>query len=470
MRIYADMTRSHLKVWRDQVDGHPTGDFIDEFNAKIDECDYFLILDSRNYRKRSNWCLEELKRFNENWKNRKNREIIVCLLEEDGDWRSQFKDAEHEAYFAKINRLKYYKFFHEGTYDNEAVYRKSMSAICSMFDEHFVPWSEIPETRDLEDEINNSTEVKLSDEDRNNILRGYEYIRHEIQRNQNVKSHFELWIDDCKSYGLNLLFPRLVYIIWLSDEKHKGAYNEFCYSVLEQLVKEFPKDARCHYSLGIMATKLDSKDDTNANDKSKVAVSALLKTIELLEKSENDWLKEHMLFDAQIAAATAYININEFGIAWNYLTNAYHKMLKDNRFNFRLVRLVSICLKELGNQDLFLNYLQDLLEKYPLESELHSEYGIVYLQKRKYELALPYFEKAYALAPNVENGFYILLCESRLKGLPREFQEFANSLLARPKSAFDDDKWKAAIYCYIYSNEKKAREICPGREYELLYN
>ena len=55
MRIYADMVRSHLKVWRDQVDGRPTGDFVEEFNAKIDECDYFLILDSPNYRHRSNW-------------------------------------------------------------------------------------------------------------------------------------------------------------------------------------------------------------------------------------------------------------------------------------------------------------------------------------------------------------------------------------------------------------------------------
>ena len=62
MRLYDDLTRSHLEVWRDQIDGDPTANFLEEFLAKIDECDDFIILDSKNYRTKSNWCLTEIER------------------------------------------------------------------------------------------------------------------------------------------------------------------------------------------------------------------------------------------------------------------------------------------------------------------------------------------------------------------------------------------------------------------------
>jgi tetratricopeptide (TPR) repeat protein len=468
MRIYADMVRSHLKVWRDQIDGSPTGDFVEEFNAKIDECDYFLILDSPNYRHRSNWCLEELKRFSEN-KSKKGGEFIVCLLKEEGDWRKQFQSAEHEALFSEINREKFYKFFHDGTYDNEAVYKQSMSSICSMFDERFVPWNKLPEDRDLEDELN-ASDVKLTDDDRNIVLKGYDYIRHEIKRHRNVKKHFELWIDDCKGYGLNLLFPRLVYYIWLADDEHERKYDKECYAQLEQLVQEFPEEPRCHYNLGLMASRLGEKDDKVARERNMEAVSALRKTIDLMNQQKDDWLKQHLMSDVRIATATAYMNLYEFGTAWDYLTVACQNMLDDNRFNFRVVRLMSLCLDQLGNLDLCISCLNDLVGKFPLESELYAELGFVFIKKHQYDEGLKYFEKAYTLAPLIQNGFYLLLCDFRTGTMGYGKEEFANFLLSRPNAAPEDDHWKGAICHYILEDDAKAHQVCPGEEYLTFYS
>ena len=35
-RLYDDLSRSYISVWRDQVDGDPTEDFLEEFLSKID--------------------------------------------------------------------------------------------------------------------------------------------------------------------------------------------------------------------------------------------------------------------------------------------------------------------------------------------------------------------------------------------------------------------------------------------------
>lgn len=42
MRIYYDLIRSNLKVWRDQIDGEPAANFKEEFLRKIEECDIFF--------------------------------------------------------------------------------------------------------------------------------------------------------------------------------------------------------------------------------------------------------------------------------------------------------------------------------------------------------------------------------------------------------------------------------------------
>ena len=86
-RLYDDLSRSYINVWRDQIDGDPTEDFLTEFLSKIDNCDDFIVLDSINYRKKSKWCMKEIERCFENRSLRNAPRIIVCLLNKNGDWR-----------------------------------------------------------------------------------------------------------------------------------------------------------------------------------------------------------------------------------------------------------------------------------------------------------------------------------------------------------------------------------------------
>ena len=228
MRLYDDLTRSHLEVWRDQIDGDPTADFLEEFLSRIDECDDFLILDSKNYRTKSNWCLIELDRCFKNRSQRKGPRIIVCLLDKDGEWRITYKNDKQKELFSKINMFKYHTLYYDGKYDNKNVYQRSIIEICALFAERFIPWNCLPQNRDILEELSCSN-VLITDTDRTTILNGFEYIARFIDLQRDVSKHFQLWILDCEFLNLHLFFPRWTYCIWLGHDMHQGKYDEKCY-------------------------------------------------------------------------------------------------------------------------------------------------------------------------------------------------------------------------------------------------
>ena len=61
-KIYWDLIRSGISVWRDQINGEPCANFKEEFLKKVEECEIFFVLDSANYRSNSTWCLLEIVR------------------------------------------------------------------------------------------------------------------------------------------------------------------------------------------------------------------------------------------------------------------------------------------------------------------------------------------------------------------------------------------------------------------------
>lgn len=482
MRLYEDLIRSHLLVWRDQINGKPSVDFVDEFNAKIDECDDFLILDSSNYRHVSNWSLFEIKRFFENRECKKNRRIIVCLLEEPGAWRMQFNNTEHENFFSRINNLKYFKFYHEGIYDNQNIHQKSMEMICSLYDERYVPWDFVPEIKDLEDEINHSRATTLTNDDRNNILLGYQYIYRLIRLNRNVKDHFKLWVDDCDSYQLKLFFPRFAMCSWLASEQRW--YDE-CYCQFNQLVKDFPDDPRCYRGIGAMASRIahgieDKMSSIIGNDSQKVSlmvelkekrsesISAYKKTVEQLKKTDFEWQRQHTLVEVLVDLSIAFSNDNDYAQALNPLYEAYDIMWRGDRLDVRLIEQLLLCMEAFSNLEQCEKMLLPLIEKYPLENELYLHVGRLYVKRLEYEKAHGYFDKAYALNPMIKNGFYLLDCEKRMTNghIAQPVQDFALSLLDRDNLTKEDSLWKAAICHYLLADDIKAHRYCPNYDFE----
>lgn len=458
MRMYDDLVRSHLNVWRDQIDGKPAVNFVEEFNSKIDECDDFLILDSPNYRHKSKWCLEEIKRFEENRLNKQDRRIIVCLLKKDGDWRTRFDDTEQEELLSKINELRYYDFYHEGTYDNYDVYANSMKRICELFSEQYTPWDEKQELKDLENEIS-SEDVKITDEDCRYILNEYKNIRHLIQLREDVKDRFLNWIKFCENCGLNLFSPRYEYCLWLASDVNRAKnYDQECYDEFEKLSKVFCEDPRCYFGMGAMASRLHQRTE---------AIQAYKTVLDLLKLPKNEWQRLHTWFYAIEGMGVVLMNDNRYEEAIGYLLEAHDKMMEGNYFSNLVVNQLIRYYDEINYLKKCEELLLPLIEKYPLENELYLEVGRLYMKLHEYDKALGYFETAYVLYPHINSAFYIIHCHCKKNHdcCSKEMKAFAESLLDRANASIEDDFWKGAICHFILNDENKAKRYQPDFDY-----
>lgn len=444
MRLYDDLSRSHLSIWRDQIDGDPTADFKEEFLSKIDECDDFLILDSVNYRTKSNWCIKEIERCFENRERRNGPRIIVCLLDEDGEWRKQYKDKFYEYYFSKINLFKYFSLYYSGIYDNDNVYQQTLNSICSLFSERYVQWNSLPSDRDLEEEISASS-VLLTNSDRLCIINAYKYICRQIELGRDVSNHFKLWIDDCKLYQLDLFFPTWTYCIWLGQDSHNGAYYEKCFNEFKKLSESFPSDPRSFRGLGCISARIGRND---------VAVLSLQNALNLMQSSENSWHRNQSEIEVLANLGQIYINCGEIELAIDYLYKALYAVESAEMFDLKIILNLVYCLFLIGNKDECKNLLLNTIKKYPLEGELYAELGKLYSDENNHVIAYEYFNKAFSLKPSIENAFYLLSQKVHIDSI-NVFLD-AEKIVSVDSVCMDDDYWKGAICFYIIGDLERS--------------
>lgn len=445
MRLYDDLTRSHIEVWRDQADGDPTADFLNEFLAKIDECDDFIILDSKNYRTKSNWCLTEIERCFKNRTLRNGPRIIVCLLDKDGEWRNTYASSKQEELFSKVNMFKYHTLYYDGMYDNEGVYQRSIAEICALFSERFIPWNCLPPNRDILEEISKSN-ASITDVDRATILNGYEYIARLITLQRDVTRHFEIWISDCDFFKLHLFFPRWSYCIWLGHDMHKGKYNEKCFEEFEKLSKDFPNDPRCFRGLGSIASRLGESD---------VSISSFKKALNLMEREENLWHKQNSELEVLSNLGQVYINLDKLSNAIDCLCKALYIMKSRGFFDLRSTLNLIYCLMKSKRFSACKNLLINLLKEHPLESELYSELGSLYSLESDNRNAIKCFEYAYFLAPSIQNAFYLLCRKSITCNISREI----DAILKKEINSLDENYWKGAICFYLLHDRERAKDF-----------
>ena len=443
MRLYDDLTRSHLNVWRDQIDGDPTADFLEEFLGKIDDCDDFIILDSKNYRTKSNWCLTEIERCFKNRAQRNAPRVIVCLLDKDGEWRNTFRNEKEKELFSKVNIFKYHTLYYDGKYDNENIYQQSITAICDLFSERFIPWNCLPPNRDILEELSVS-EAQITDVDRSTILNGYEYIARFITLQRDVDKHFQLWISDCNYLRLNLFFPRWTYCVWLGHDMHQHKYDPKCFDEFEKLSKDFPNDPRCYRGLGCIAARLEKND---------IAITAFEKALKLMELEDNVWHKKNSELEVLTNLGQVYINLGKFVNASNCLAKAHLLMESQNIFELHSILYYIYCLIMLKQFGRCKQLLQSLIKRHPLENELYAELGNIYSQENNNKDAIRCFEQAYALAPSIQNAFYLLCRKSILHDISKE----ANIILQKNINSLDDNYWKGAICFYLLQDFPKAK-------------
>lgn len=410
-RLYNDLVHSNVPIWRDQIDGDPTADFQKEFLQKIDECDFFIMLDSPNYRRKSNWCYTEVQRCLKNRERRNGPQIIVCLLQEDGSWRIQYKNEQHKLVFEQINRLKYLKLNYNG-YDNDNTYDSSLNLICELLGTRYEKWDKIPTYQDLEDEIAAAAKVKYDERIADIILDGYRNICNKMEMHfPNVRESFLLWMDDCKNAKIPLFFPRWTYAVWLVNQDEPNLKEASKYFL--ELTKLYPEDPRGFRGYGNVMAAI-GKDLSEIGDKEE-ASSCYNTSIQYLQKAEsllyepyNQHQKEICLFGVLTNIGKSLLVIGNYSEALRYNRMALDVMKKQNLFREELVDDTFFIMKKMGHVTLFIiDWLKQLLLNYKLEAILYQLLGLCYHELGDRTRAHAELSKAYELCPSEENWCYL---------------------------------------------------------------
>lgn len=446
-RLYDDLSRSYISVWRDQVDGDPTEDFLEEFLSKIDACDDFIVLDSINYRKKSNWCMKEIERCFENRLKRNAPRVIVCLLNKDGDWRWDFKNNKEKNIFSQLNMFKYQELFYEGVYDNDSVYLNSIVRICSLFNQKFIPWDELPESQDFIDELSVEN-LDISNAVKKLLMDEYNIIQRIIRLQRNPQRHFELWLDDCKQIGGNLFFPVWTYCIWLGHRLNSDKNEDACIEQFQWLIHKFPKDPRGFRGLASLLARKGRYAE---------AEKALKHVISLFELPENKRHKNYSEFEVLLNLAQILINRGQLHEAIHYLESCLSISNLANTKYLPMVLNYNYCLvaeNKLLESKMFLSSIYD---QYSLDDEFQSTMGLTLSALGENQSAYFSFKRAYMLTPSVKNAFFLLGREYAL-GMVSDKKTFINRILSKEPICSDDNYWKGAICFYFLNDIKRSRE------------
>lgn len=397
MRLYKDLKHQNINIWLDRIDGEPTGDFKSEFLRLIDQCRYFIVIDSDNYRRNSNWCETELNACFRRIDNRENVTLIVCLAEASGIWRDTdlIENPQTRLLYDRLNKQKHFNLFHEGVYDNHSNYLRTIEALCRILGKDTFPWDFFPEELDLIDELNASARYyKICEDDREALLCLVKTIAYRRRALRDIKSHLEQLIFDCKELEVQAFLPEWLYAIWLADKRHGGKYDVECLDCLKSLSNRFPEDSRVYRGLGGINARLDRQEEAKYN---------FLKAYRLLRSDQIEIRYEVLCNLSQV-----YMNMKCYAEA-KYTIEDAMSLSNDCEVNVSLALNYFECLTFLNRKkeaDCFIGYLAD---NYPI-AEFNSCYGCSKMEQKDYMSAKKYLEKAYRLKPDLENTFFLLRC------------------------------------------------------------
>lgn len=445
-RIYWDLVRSGVVVWRDQIDGEPDVNFKDEFLKKIDEADIFFLLDSHNYRNNSTWCLIEIERFFEYKKHKEQKKMLIGLLQPDGEWRHTYTTEIEHRFFELINLQIYFELYTIGIYDNDSIYGSSISKLIEYLGEKYSPWQNIPIEKDLLDELSNIRgSYVLSDNERESILSDFRIIRQRSQQNfKTVDIRMQLWIDDCEKFKLRMIFPYLYRAIWLLNNDS----NERALIAFLDITKQFQSDPRgfrglgvCQYNEGLFAESIQTFNN------------ALM----LSCKKENE---KHLMMENEILynMALARIELFDFPQALNDLQKALR--INDNKglATVDLALNIEFCMRMIPTAICHrISVLNKEISRNPFESELYIRKGNCYVEEGKWQLALINYLLGYDRDKTIRNGFAVLNCYCNI-GKKDDFNALYEQITTKTPISEEDFYFLGYIY-YLNGNMEIAQSL-----------
>jgi tetratricopeptide (TPR) repeat protein len=272
MKLYSDLIKAGLSVWRDEVD-ISYNDQIDQIYNILPNCDFQLILDSTKARK-SKWVINEFDIFSNIIKKNPNKKIVRCTIDPiDKLSSTEFTGIE------SFNLIKAFDFSLIGTYDNEGKYKTTLSKLLNFFDLQTSALSLNPTESDFENEISH---LNISQEERDLLLSDFDIILKRI--NGNYLSCISR-IQCIKSDIIELLNGTInvpASILLLLGTEYGRINNHIkAKEVFENFVIDYPYDPRGYRGLGSVLLYNGNMNDFDD------AISAFEKSIELANDIKN---------------------------------------------------------------------------------------------------------------------------------------------------------------------------------------
>ena len=433
LRLYRDLRHQNISIWLDRIDGEPTGDFKQEFLRLIDDCDYFIVIDSENYRHKSHWCETELETCFSRIDKGQKVSMIVCLVGEDKEWRlpDAIADSKKRALFERLNKQKYLQLSHTGTYDNDRTYVAAVESICRILGKDSFSWDTFPEEDDLIDELDAAVKGKLnvSDDERESLKCFMKSIALRRRQQLDVRQHFQLLISDCRSLGLNVFVPRWAYAIWLADSLHAGRYDKECLECMKTLAKDFPDEPRAFRGLGGIAARLNQQ---------KLAADSFCKALEL---SDNDSMI--IRYEILCNLGQVYMNLGRYHGAKDAMSKAIDLIGEDDVNESLFVNYFE-CLIHLNMKSEAGAFIKKAAQKYKTVPGVQRTCGYYFLDCDQPSIALAYLKRAYTLRPSMENA-YGYLCGLLRYGNTQEYHRILSLVTDAPELSEDDAFWKEQI-------------------------
>lgn len=436
LRLYRDLQNINASVWIDRIDGEPAADFQNEFLRIIACCSCFIVIDSNNYRHKSNWCEKELKACFERIDSGDKVSLIVCLAEEDGTWR-KISFASGQATnltFERLNRLKYLPLFHHGRYDNEQSYISTLEAICRILGKDSYSWDIFPEEADLTDELDYAARDNHAANDDDYLALKWLLRTIAIRRKQqkDISRHLTLLIEDCEELKLNIFLPRWINALWLADKRHNHRHDSECFECLKSLANDFPSESRTYRALGSLSARMGRQELAEAN---------FLKALSLIDSSNESGRNAE--YETLCNLGQIYMNMRKYQSAKVTLEKALAFLGHDD-LNVCLAQNYYECLLHINETVQAGKFILQMVGDHPTVPEFQEYYGCYCMKYLNARTALPHLRNAYLMKPCSEFTYALLNC-LLICGDSGEYNKLRTRSIPESQSKDEDEYWNARI-------------------------
>ena len=457
VRIYADLVRNGLTIWRDEFSAETGKRYADEIRDAMLQCDGVIFMDSSNSRRsqyvRDEWAV--LTNSND-WKNGK-KKLAVCLI---NDRAATVKEPE---LFEGHNGYKFIDFSNcKQLYDNDRSYLNGIKETCKTFG---ITYNTLYDETDGEDFVDELAKYDLKDIDRTILLREYELIQFRIDNGfPNSVQRLQYFAQECDSMKLACPTPMLQLGIELlkTDKLYEAKH------VLNIYTKLYPDDPRGWRALASTCYDLEELDE---------ALLAYNKTLFLSFRIRNNKLQNGNTFIRFNNKRTLdYVFVARLNKAATlYRQGKYNKAIRAFEMAFaeseaqkhalpeHYIDVIDCCsIDELKHHQA--HWIDRGLEKFPGDYDLLLSKARWLVMNNCRQDAIKYYERLRKDIPDI-NVFaeYLPLLDPQID--PAKFNYvYKQAISLNPVS--DKEKYKFGFIHYVAGNYIEARKYFEESNYK----